>query len=120
MAQWRNRQLSGIVVGEKGLLRSVLADHLAKIALLVKQPHANHWDAEVPGCLELIAGHVAKPTRVDRQGFAQHEFHTEIRDGAQRGLRVGLLKPGGRSRRIAPGSQQIVDVFAESGSAKSS
>ena len=33
----------------------------------------------------------------------------------QRRLRVGLLKPRGRLRRIAPGLHQIVDAFAESG-----
>jgi hypothetical protein len=104
----------GIVIGEEGFLRSVLVDHLAEIALLAKQPNADDRHAQIAGGLELIAGHVAEPARIDRQGFAQHEFHTEIRNGAQRRLQVGLLKPPGRLRGIAPDLHQITNVFAES------
>ena len=114
-AQRRDRQLARVVVGVKGLLRAVLVDHLAKIALLVEQPHADHRDAQIAGGLELIAGHVAEPARVDGQGFAQHEFHTEIRDTGQRRLRVGLLKPRRRRGGIPPGLHQVVDVLAERG-----
>ena len=100
--QRRDRQLSGIVVREERLLRAVLANHLAEIALLVQQPHADDRHAQIAGRLELIAGHVAEPARVDRQGLAQHEFHAEIRDAAERRLRMGLLKPRGRPRNAAP------------------
>src|SRR5208283_2592625 len=41
LAQGRYGQLPGIVVREKGLLRSVLVEHLPKIALLVEQTHAD-------------------------------------------------------------------------------
>ncbi len=81
-AQRRDRQLSWIVVGEEGLLRSVLVDRLPEIALLVEQSHADDGNAQIAGGFELIAGDVAKPARVDRQGFAQHEFHAEIRTTA--------------------------------------
>ena len=43
MAQWRDRQLAGIIVGVERLLRAVLVDDLTKVALLVEKPHANHW-----------------------------------------------------------------------------
>ena len=94
-------------------MRSALVDHLAKIALLVEQPHADDRDAQIAGALELIAGDVAKPARVDGQGFAQHEFHTEIRNAAQGRLRIGLL--AGAPRGVPPDLHQIVNIFSESG-----
>ena len=115
LAQRRDRQLSGIVVRVEGLLRAVLVDHLAKIALLVEQPHADHRHAQIAGGLELIAGHVAEPARVDGQRFAQHEFHAEIGDAGQRRLRMVLLKPRRRLRRLPPGLHQVIDVLAEGG-----
>ena len=75
--------MSGIVVWEQGLLGSVLVDHLTKIALLIEQTHADHRHAEIAGGLELVAGHVAEPARVDWQGLAQHELHAEVRDAGQ-------------------------------------
>ena len=78
LAQRRDRQLSGIVVWVEGLLLSISVDHLAKIALLVQQSHSDHWHAQIAGGFELVAGHIAKPARVDGQSFAQHEFHAEI------------------------------------------
>ena len=84
LAQRRDRQLSGIVVRVEGLLLSVLVDHLAKIALLIEQSHADHRHTQIAGGFELIAGHIAKPARVDGQSFAQHEFHAEICDAGQR------------------------------------
>src|ERR1035441_8674163 len=49
LAQRRDRQLSGIVIRIKSLLRSVLVNPLAKIALLVEQPHADHRHAQRAG-----------------------------------------------------------------------
>ena len=105
--------MSGLVIRKERLLCAILVDQLAKIAVLVEQPHTNHRHAQVTGGLELIAGHVAQPARVNGQGFAQHEFHTEIRHAIQRRLRVGLLKPRGRFDRVAPGLHQIVNDFAK-------
>ena len=48
-AEWCDRQLSGIVVGEKGLLCSIFVEHLTKIALLVEQTHADHRYAQITG-----------------------------------------------------------------------
>jgi hypothetical protein len=79
LAQRSDRQLSRIVIRIEGLLLSVLVDHLAKIALLVEQSHAHHRHTQIAGGLELIAGHITKPARVDGQSFTQHEFHAEIR-----------------------------------------
>jgi len=45
----------------QGLLRSVFVDYLAKIALLIEQPHANYRHTQVTGGLELIAGHIPRP-----------------------------------------------------------
>ena len=73
-------QLSGVVIGVEGLLRSITVNHLAKIASLVKQPHSDHRDAQVAGGFELVPGHVAQPAGVNGQRFAQHEFHAEIGD----------------------------------------
>ena len=84
LAHGCDRQLSRIVERVEGLLVSVLIDHLSKIALLIKQSNADHGHTEVAGGLELIAGHVPEPSRVDGQRLAQHKFHTEIRDAGQR------------------------------------
>ena len=113
LTQRRDRQLSGIVVREKGLLRSVLVNHLAKIALLIEQPHGNHRHPQIAGGFELIAGHIAKPARVDGQSLAQHEFHAEIRDTSQGRLRVGLLKPRGRLRRLTSGLHKSIYLLAK-------
>ena len=115
MAQRRDRQLPGVVVRVKGLLRAILVEHLAKITLLVEQPHADDRHAQIAGGLELVAGHVAQPARVDGQGLAQHEFHTEIGNTAQLRLRIGLLEPRRCLCGIAPGLHQVVQVLAESG-----
>ena len=112
-AQRRDRQLSGLVIREERLLRTILVDHLAKIAVLVEQPHADYRHPQVAGGLELIAGYVAQPARVNGQGFAQHEFHAEIRRAIQRGLRVGVLKPRGRRDCVTPGLHQIVHSLAK-------
>jgi hypothetical protein len=66
------------------LLRSVLVNYLAKIALLVEQSYANYRHAEITGGFELITGHVAQSARVYRQRLAQHIFHAEIGDTLQR------------------------------------
>src|SRR5512143_340285 len=115
LAQGRDGQLSRVVVREESLLRSVLVDYLAKVALLVEEPHADDWNAQIAGGLELIAGDVAQAAGVDGQSFAQHEFHAEVRNAAQRGLRMGLLKPRGRLRRISTDPYQIVNVCPEGG-----
>ena len=115
LAQRRDRQLSGVVVRVEGLLRSVLADYLAKIALLVEQAYAGHRHTQVAGSLELIAGHITKPARVDGQSLAQHEFHAEISGAGQRRLRVILLKPRGRLRLLPPGFHQFIHLLTESG-----
>ena len=60
LAQRRDRQLAGVIIGEEGLLRPVLVDYLPKIALLVEQSHADHRHAEVAGGLELIASHITQ------------------------------------------------------------
>jgi hypothetical protein len=57
-AQRRDLQLPGVVIWEKSLLHNVLVDHMAKIALLVEQSHADHRHARIAGGFELIAGHV--------------------------------------------------------------
>ena len=113
VAQRRDRQLSGVVVRVEGLLRSILVNHLAKIALLVEQPQPNHRDAQVAGRFKLVAGHVAKPSRVNGQRFAQHKFQAEIRHAGQRRLRVAFLEPAGSLRGLPLGFQQAGNALAE-------
>ncbi|HEY5475171.1 MAG TPA: hypothetical protein VIK11_00525 [Tepidiformaceae bacterium] len=100
-------------------MHAILIDHLPKIALLIEQTYADHRNTQIAGGFELIAGHIAQSTRVDRQRFAQHEFHTEIGNTSQRRLRVGLLKPRRRLRCSPPGLHEIVNVLAESGISES-
>ena len=94
---------------------TVLVDHLAKIPLLVEQPHADYGYAQVAGRLELITGHIAKSSRIDRKNFAQHKFHAEIGNTGQGRLRVGFLKPGRGLRRLALGLDEVIDLFSEAG-----
>ena len=115
LAQRRDRQLSGIVIWEEGLLVSALVDDLTKIALLVEQSHADHRHTEIAGGLELITGHITEPARVDGQSFAQHEFHAEIRGAGQGSVRVVSLKPSGRLCRLPCRLHQASDTFAEDG-----
>ena len=105
--------MSRIVVGEKGLLRTVLVDYLAKIALLIKQTYADHRYPQIASGLELIPGHIAKSSRIDRERFAQHEFHAEIRDAGQGRRRMALLKPRRRRRRVTLGLQQVIKGLTE-------
>ena len=113
LAQRRDRQLSGVVIRKEGLLRAVLVDHLAKIALLVQQSHADHRHAQIAGGFELIAGDIAKSARVDGQRFAQHEFHAEIGDAGQGTTANDLLKPRGRSPPLAVWSAPGHRFFCE-------
>ncbi len=78
MTQRHDWQLAGIVIRVKRLLCTVPVDQLAKIALLVEKPHANHRNTQIAGGLELIARHVAQPAGINGQGLAQHELHAEI------------------------------------------
>ena len=88
-----DRQLAGIVERVKRDLVAVLVDLLAEIALLIQQPDADDRHAQVVRRLELIAGHVAQPARINRQRLAEHVLHAEIRDRLERRIRVGLLEP---------------------------
>jgi hypothetical protein len=94
-----DRQLSRIVVGIERLLRSVRIDRLAKIALLIKQSHSHHGHTQIAGRLQLISRHIAQPPGINREGFAQHEFHAEVGHGSERRLRMVFLKPSGRFRQ---------------------
>ena len=106
-------QLSGIVIRIKCLLRSISVDHLAEIAMLVEQADGDDRHAEIAGGFELIAGHIAQAARIDREGFAQHEFHAEIGDAGERDLGVLLLKPAGFRRRLPLGLHQAVEQCAK-------
>ncbi len=48
-AQRHDRQLPGVVVRVEGSLGAVAVQHLAKVALLVEQPHTDHGHAQVAG-----------------------------------------------------------------------
>ena len=93
LAQGTDRQLPGVVEWIESLLPSLRVDFLPKITLLVEQTHADHRDAQIARCLELIAGDVSEATRVNRQRFAQHELHREVCDRLQGRIRMRPLKP---------------------------
>ncbi len=87
---------------------------LPKIALLVEQTDSDHRDAQVTGCFELIAGNVSESARIDRQGFAEHELHREIRNRRHTRTRMRLLKPRfrlfGQAFSLVEISQQSLKV----------
>ena len=114
-AQRRDGQLPGIVVWVQRLLRAVAVDRLPEVALLVEQSDADHRDAQIAGGLQLVTGDITQTTRVDRQRFAEHELHAEVRHALQCRSRVCLLEPRARLRRLLAGVQQILDVLAKRG-----
>src|SRR5690348_1432952 len=69
----RDRKLAGIIDGIERVLRAVLVDYLAEITLLVQQPDAQQWYAEIAGSFELISGNVAEPPGINRQCLRSEE-----------------------------------------------
>ena len=86
-----------IVVGIERLLAAIGGDHLAEVALLVEEAHADDGDAEVAGRLELVARDVAEAARVDRQRFGEPELHAEVGHALERRPRVRLRPPADRA-----------------------
>src|SRR6476660_1077804 len=105
-------QESGIVVGIERALCSVRIQHLTKISLLVKQAHAYHRNAQVTSGLKLISRHVTQTTRIDWQGFAQHELHAEVSDTTQWRFSIILLKPGRRLNVVLFCARSLVNLTA--------
>jgi hypothetical protein len=93
LADRADRQLVRVVVRVERLLAAVGGDDLAEVALLVEQPHTDHRHAEVARRLEQVAGDVAEPAGVNRQGLAQRELHAEVGHGPQRRVGTGALEP---------------------------
>ena len=114
MAQWRDRQLAGIVIRIKRLLRAVFINLLPKIALLIKQPDADHRNTKIAGRFHLIARYISEAARVDGQSFAQHKLHAEIGDASQGLVSVVFLKPRGCLRRLPAGIDQPIDSLSKS------
>jgi hypothetical protein len=119
LAQWRDRQLSGVVIRIEGLLRAILVYQLPKVALGIEQSHADNGNSQVASRFHLIAGDVAQSAGVDGQRFAQHELHAEIRHGSEGGMRMIFLKPRRVLGRLTTSVEQIVDSLAKSGIAHS-
>ena len=114
MSQWSDRQLAGVVIGIKRLLCAVLIDLLPKIALLIKQPDADHRNTKIAGRFHLIARYIPESARVDRQSFAQHELHAEIGGTSQGLVSVVFLKPRGCLRLLPAGIDQPIDSLSKS------
>src|SRR5579884_1540083 len=93
IAHGRDGHLTGIVERPEGNLVTCLIDDLAKVSGVVKQPHANYRHSEIACGFQLISGYVAEAPGVDGQGFIQHEFETEVRDGRESGIRPLALEP---------------------------
>lgn len=68
-------RLHRIVTGKQSLLRATLVDHLAEVALQVRQSYADDRHARVARGFELIPGYIAKASRADGKRLAQHELH---------------------------------------------
>jgi hypothetical protein len=110
-----NGQLPGIVDRIQRFLGTVGCEHLAKITLLIEQTHCNHRHAKVAGGFELIPGDIAKPPRIDRQRFTQHEFHAEIGNSGHRCVRVLVLKPARSAARLAQFPRGLRHPLAKTG-----
>jgi hypothetical protein len=95
-------------------LRSLLINHLAKIALLVEQSYTDHRHAEITVRFQLVARYIAEAARVDGQSFAQHKFHAEISSTGQGTPRMTLLKPRGRLHRLPHALHLVFYIFAKS------
>ena len=88
-----DRQLPRIVDWIECLLSPIRIEVLAEIPLAVEQADPDYWNTKVARRLHLVAGHVAKPSRIDGQRFAQHELHAEVCDRGQCGVGMFLLEP---------------------------
>src|SRR5438128_12663075 len=72
-----------VVEGVSLLLRTRGVDELSEITLSIQQADADDRQAEIAGGFQKIAGHDAKPARIDRQCLAEADFHAEIRNTRQ-------------------------------------
>src|SRR5688500_1064295 len=79
-----NRQIRKIRISVNDTLISLIIDRLEKIPLAIKQADADQWQAQVAGCLAVIARQNAKSSRVNRETFMKTEFKTEIGDPVAR------------------------------------
>src|SRR5260370_17160083 len=95
------------------MLLSQRIDFRAKIPLLIEQAYPSHRDAQIACCLELIAGNVPEPARINRQRLAQHKLHREIRNRRQTRMRMRSLKPPFRSLGNAFLTMQISQEVLE-------
>src|SRR5579863_5258730 len=107
-------KLLGFIVGIQCLLRAITSDHLPEITLLIQQAHADAGHAEIAGRFQRVAGDVAEAAGIDRQCFAQHEFHAEVPYPLQHRAAVGAPKPMSvRTRRLACELGEPLDASAE-------
>ena len=106
--------LARIIDGIKRSLPTFRIEILAEVSLTVEQSHSHHRNPEIARCLHLIAGHIAKAARVDRQCFAQHELHAEVGGQRERGIRMFLLKPCVRAIRLSIPLQQFFETLTKS------
>jgi len=59
--------------------------------------------------------HIAKPSRINRESFTQHEFHAEVCDTGQGRMRLALLKPGRRFLGVPLRLDEVIDLPTEAG-----
>ena len=91
----RHRQASWIVEGECLHLPAVVGQHLAEVALLVKQADAEYGHVQIAGAFQVIARQNAQATRIDRQGLGKPKFHAEIPNPLEFRRRILLAEPTG-------------------------
>src|SRR6266850_2559230 len=75
-----DRKLAGVIEGIERPLATVYADVLPKVSLLIEKTDSDDRNSEVVSRFQQITGNVPEAAGIDRQRFAQHEFHAEVRD----------------------------------------
>ena len=113
LAHGPDRQLPRLVERIDCLLPAFFIDVLPKVPPLIEEADARDREAEVAGCLQLVASHVAQPAGIDGQRIAQHELHAEIRDAAQRSFGQRTLKPVCRFFARRPGFKNLIEDALE-------
>src|SRR5271167_4524650 len=90
-----HRKVVEVVVNMRFLLPSRLAEVLAEISLLVKQPDTHQRNVKITGGLEMVTGQYAQAAGKDGQALGESEFGGEV--GDQQVLvrfSLDLAKPG--------------------------
>ncbi len=90
-----DRQTDRIIIGKGLELPGVRTQDLTKVPLLIKQSDSNDRYTQITGGFQMITGEDPQSTRINGEGLAQAELHTEVSYAGQSGRAMGPAEPPG-------------------------